>query len=55
MIVYGVNSGVSITDLFIAGLFPGILVGLFLMIPAVYISRKKDMRGCPGKGERAGF
>lgn len=50
MIVYGVNSGVSITDLFIAGLFPGILVGLFLMIPAVYISRKKGYAGLPREG-----
>jgi C4-dicarboxylate transporter DctM subunit len=54
MIVYGVNSGVSITDLFIAGLFPGILVGLFLMVPAYFISRKKGYAGMP-RGGGAGW
>ncbi len=54
MIVYGVNSGVSITDLFIAGLFPGILVGLFLMVPAYFISRKKGYAGMPRGGGPAG-
>lgn len=50
MIVYGVNCGVSITDLFIAGLFPGVVVGLFLMIPVFYISKKKGYAGKPRKG-----
>ncbi|GAB1400419.1 hypothetical protein MASR2M17_20350 [Aminivibrio sp.] len=50
MIVYGVNSGVSITDLFIAGLFPGIIVGLFLMVPTIYISRKRGYAGKPRAG-----
>lgn len=50
MIVYGVNCGVSITDLFIAGFFPGIVVGLFLMIPAFYISKKKGYAGKPREG-----
>lgn len=52
MIVYGVNSGVSITDLFIASLFPGVIVGLFLMIPAYYISKK---RGYAGKAREGGW
>lgn len=50
MIVYGVNCGVSITDLFIAGLLPGIVVGLFLMIPVFYISKKKGYAGKPREG-----
>ena len=50
MIVYGVNSGVSITDLFIAGLFPGILVGISLMVPVIYISRKQGYVGMSWAG-----
>lgn len=50
MIVYGVNSGASITDLFIAGFTPGILVGLLLMIPTIYIARKKGYAGKPREG-----
>ena len=53
MIVYGVNSGVSITDLFLAGLFPGIIVGFFLMVPAIYISRKNGYAGKPREGGTA--
>ena len=50
MIVYGVNSGVSITDLFIAGFTPGVIVGLVLMIPTIYIAKKKGYAGAPRAG-----
>lgn len=45
MIVYGVLAGVSIGDLFIAGLVPGFLIGLALILTAVAISAVKDYRG----------
>ena len=47
MIIYGVNSGASITDLFVAGIGPGILVGLCLMIPTYTIARRKGYTGKP--------
>ncbi|MCJ7729515.1 MAG: TRAP transporter large permease [Sedimentisphaerales bacterium] len=50
MIVYSLATGgiVSIAALFIAGVLPGILVGLALMVPAAVISIKHNY----GKGEK---
>lgn len=45
MILYGVSTGTSIRDMFVAGIVPGILIGLTLLI-AVYIFAKK--RGYSG-------
>ncbi|MBZ8135166.1 TRAP transporter large permease [Afifella sp. IM 167] len=45
MIIYGVLAGVSIGDLFIAGLLPGLLIGLALMATAVGISALRGYRG----------
>ena len=45
MVVYGVLTGASIGTLFIAGIFPGILVGISLMIVAYIIAKKKGYRG----------
>lgn len=42
MILFGVSVGVSIGDLFIAGIIPGIFVGISLIIVAYFISRKRD-------------
>jgi C4-dicarboxylate transporter DctM subunit len=50
MIVYGVNCGVSITDLFLAGILPGIIVAIFLIIPTVWISKKRHYVGKPRQG-----
>jgi C4-dicarboxylate transporter, DctM subunit len=44
-IIYGVITSTSIPALFAAGVFPGIITGLFLMIPAFLISWKKGWRG----------
>ena len=41
MIIYGFITGTSISRLFAAGIFPGILMGLSLIIVAVIISKKK--------------
>ncbi len=41
-VVYSVNvPGASVPALFAAGMFPGILAGLALMIPAIWMSRSK--------------
>ncbi len=44
-IVYGVITGASIGKLFIAGIVPGVVVGVFLMIAAFLISVARDYRG----------
>lgn len=48
MIIYGVIASVSIGDLFIAGIVPGIFMGAMLLVPAYAISRKRGY----GRGER---
>jgi tripartite ATP-independent transporter DctM subunit len=44
-IIYGVITGTSIPALFAAGAIPGILVGLFLIIPSFLISYRNGWRG----------
>ncbi|MFC4323649.1 TRAP transporter large permease [Litchfieldia salsa] len=45
MVIYGVVGNASIGDLFIAGIVPGILVGLSMIIWAYYYSKKKGYKG----------
>ena len=42
LIVYGISTEQSIGDLFIAGIGPGIMAGIMLLILAVVISRRKN-------------
>jgi len=42
MVVYGVTMGVSIGGLFLAGLIPGIIMGLAMMVMAYYFARKRN-------------
>jgi C4-dicarboxylate transporter, DctM subunit len=49
MVIYAVITGLSITDLFIAGILPGILIGLTLILAIVIVSSLK------GYGERETF
>lgn len=45
MVVYGIVGNVSITDMFLAGIIPGILVAFAFMITAWLISRKNGFHG----------
>lgn len=49
MVIYGVVNGVSITEMFIAGFLPGLMVGLSLMTTAILIAILR------GYGERQPF
>jgi C4-dicarboxylate transporter DctM subunit len=42
MVLYGVLTGTSIAQLFIAGIIPGILVGISLLIYAAWVAHKND-------------
>ncbi|ARK28650.1 TRAP transporter large permease [Halalkalibacter krulwichiae] len=45
MVIYGVTGSVSIGNMFIAGILPGIVVGLGLAVYAYYYSKKKGYSG----------
>ena len=45
MVIYGVATGASISSMFIAGFFPGFLIGGILMVLAYYISKKNGYVG----------
>jgi C4-dicarboxylate transporter, DctM subunit len=49
MVIYAVITGLSITDLFLAGILPGLLIGFSLIIAIVIVSTLK------GYGERDAF
>ncbi|WP_110710108.1 TRAP transporter large permease [Salinicola sp. CR57] len=44
-VVYGISANVSIGDLFVAGIVPGLIVGLSLILYAYLYSKKKGYRG----------
>lgn len=48
LVIFGICTTTSIGDLFLAGIGPGLLIGLMLMIPARIIGKK---RGYKGTGE----
>lgn len=47
MIIYAVSANVSITDMFVAGIIPGLFIGILLMIKAYYTSKKENYMGSP--------
>lgn len=44
-VIYGVVTGTSISDLFMAGFIPGILMGVALLITCYFLSRKNGYKG----------
>lgn len=55
MIVYGVTAGVSIGDLFTAGIIPGILIGISIMTLNYWLTRKNSYSVQAGKFELRSF
>jgi tripartite ATP-independent transporter DctM subunit len=55
LIVFGVIANVSIGKLFLAGVFPGLLMGLALLLTWIWVARKDRVQVLPrqGAGERA--
>ncbi|WP_340002338.1 TRAP transporter large permease [Oceanobacillus sp. FSL K6-0127] len=45
MVLYGISSNESIGDLFIGGILPGVLIGLFLIVWAYFYSKKMGYKG----------
>ena len=52
LIIYGTTAGASVGDLFIAGVIPGLFIGVCLMICSYLLSKKY---GYTGSGNRASF
>ncbi|MDR1045379.1 MAG: TRAP transporter large permease subunit [Candidatus Adiutrix sp.] len=53
-VIYAVTTGCSISDLFLAGVFPGILVGIVLMIANYILAKKYGYKGTDSKNLNAG-
>jgi len=49
-IIYGNVTGVSVGALFLGGIIPGIIIGLFLMTAAYFVSKKRNYRGIKKRG-----
>lgn len=45
MILYGVSTGTSIRDMFVAGIIPGILIGVTLLFMVYFIAKKRGYKG----------
>lgn len=52
LIIYGAIAEVSVVDLFIAGIVPGILLGLALMV-TIYIMASTGMAKCPVRARKS--
>lgn len=50
LILYGLVSNVSIVDLFVAGILPGILLGASLFAAVAWVAHRKDLPRSPLKG-----
>ncbi|MFP7478918.1 TRAP transporter large permease [Terribacillus saccharophilus] len=55
MVIYGVSTSSSIGDLFMAGILPGILVGIFLVAWCFFYAKRKKLRGSGTKFTVKGF
>lgn len=54
-VIYGVVSGASVGQMFIAGIIPGILVGLGFMVICYYIAKKRNFPATKDEVARRGF
>jgi len=52
-ILFGVIANVSIGKLFLAGIFPGLMMGLSLLIAWMWVARRDDVKVLPKQGWRA--
>lgn len=52
LIIYGTTANVSVGDLFIAGILPGVFIGILLMILSYYMAKRL---GYKGSGRKATF
>ncbi|MDR1658984.1 MAG: TRAP transporter large permease [Desulfovibrio sp.] len=52
MIIYSVIAGTSVVSMFAAGVFPGVLMGVCLLLVNYVVSKKRGYKGRP-RGERA--
>jgi len=50
MVIYGMVASVSIGKMLLAGLFPGIVIGLCLMVMVSFMAKKKNYPQYPWKG-----
>lgn len=55
MVLYGVSAGVSIGQLFMAGIIPGILVGVSFMVVSFFVARKEKLQPLPRKSLKEVF
>lgn len=54
MVLYGVSTGTSISNMFLGGVLPGLLIGMVLILYAYFYSRKMGWKGTeePFEGRR---
>ena len=50
MVIYGVTADVSVGRLFLAGVVPGVMMGLSLMVMVAIVARREGMAGHPFQG-----
>lgn len=55
MIIFGVSSGVSITKLFMAGIVPGLIIGIALVVCWAWVVRKDKLEVLPRKSVKEMF
>ncbi|WP_054637827.1 TRAP transporter large permease [Thalassobacillus sp. C254] len=55
MVLYGISAMTSVTDLFIAGIIPGLLVAFSLIVYVYFYSKKKGYKGTNEKTSFKGF
>mgnify|MGYP000149058374 CR=1 FL=1 len=51
-VIFGVAANVSISKLFLAGIFPGLMIGLSLVFAWWWVSRKENLTPPPRKNKR---